>query len=99
MVVPAVAVCISQVPSGHLLEGVGYLEGFQDGQVGWFQRVLLLKVMYETRPGKSPFIGTDGQEEGGKTVLPDGINQAKVLPLPVRGRDRLVLKTSVETTE
>ena len=97
MLPPVVRVGPGQIASGHLLEHVRYMQGLQQRQVCGLQAVFLSDLVDEAGPRKGPLIGTDGEEEGRKTVLSDCIQQVQMLPLPVGGGKRLLLESGVGT--
>lgn len=81
---PPVVTASSQITASDLLQHVSNMDGLQHLYIGDVFPVLFAEMVNEGGKRECPFIGTDGQEEGGKAELMNGIYDVQVLVLPKR---------------
>ena len=79
---PSVAIASGQVTAGNLFQNVGYMNGFNCGDVRHVLEIVGSHVLQEGWKRKCPLIWTYGNKKGRVTILADCVNEVKVLVLP-----------------
>ena len=85
---PSVTIATSQISPHDLFYDVRYMDRFESGNLSGVFPVGLLDLFNEQRERECPFIGGDGNEEGGEAILVHSINKEEMLMLPEGFRER-----------